>query len=174
MIAGAFLLIGALIAFLSMAASDRRKLAREDRRQWDREIRDAYVDIAAEVNKISEYRGLVLPEGERGARYQAGSKASQRIRSQGDLLRIIGTRALVERVERLEYASSQIVAHWHDLQDAGKVEYRALNAARGELLNAVKSELRVERYKPYVRPPMSRITRFRVATAVRLKALRRG
>jgi hypothetical protein len=173
-IAGTFLLIGALIAFLSTAASDRRKLAREDRRQWDKEIRDAYVEIAAEVNKIREYRSLFVPDDKRGARYQAGAKARERIRSQGDLLRIIGTRALVERVEELDEASSQIVAVWHDLLDPGKAEYRALNAALGELLNTVKSELRVERYKPYVRPPMSRITRFRVATAVRLRALRRA
>ncbi|MFB9443455.1 hypothetical protein Dvina_40810 [Dactylosporangium vinaceum] len=48
MIADVFLLIGALIAFLSTAASDRRRVAREDRRQWDKAIRDAGVDIAAE------------------------------------------------------------------------------------------------------------------------------
>jgi hypothetical protein len=172
-IAGTFLLAGALIAFLSTAASDRRKLAREDRRQWDKEIRDAYVEIAKHVNDVIEFRwSSVVSDEDKRARYETGTSARDRIGSQGDLLRIIGTRPLVERVEDLESACSQIVASWHDGINPDKYVYRELRAALGELLNTVKNEIRVERYKPFVRPPMSRITRIRVATSVKMQALR--
>lgn len=174
-IAGIFLLSGALIAFLSTAASDRRKLAREDRRQWDKEIRDAYVEISKHVNDVIEFRWSHLSSDEdKRARYEAGASARERIVSQGDLLRIIGTRPLVERVEDLESACSRVVAFWHDKINPDKYVYRELRAALGELLNTVKSEIRVERYKPFVRPPMSRITRIRVATSVRMQALKRA
>lgn len=174
-IAGIFLLSGALIAFLSTAASDRRKLAREDRRQWDKEIRDAYVEISKLVNEIMEFRwSLMSSDEDKRARYESGASARDRIVSQGDLLRIIGTTPLVERVEDLESVCFRVVATWHDGINPDKYVYRELRAALGELLNTVKSEIRVERYKPFVRPPMSRITRIRVATSVKMQALKRA
>jgi hypothetical protein len=77
-------------------------------------------------------------------------------------------------VEELESACSRVVAFWHDGINPDKYVYRELRAALGELLNTVKSEIRVERYKPFVRPPMSRITRIRVGTSVRMQALKRA
>jgi hypothetical protein len=174
-VAGCFLLIGALIAFLSTAASDRRKLAREDRRQWDKEIRDAYIDIAGNVNEIAEFRwSQAVTDEEKRVRYEAGSLVIDKIRIQGDLLRVIGTRPLVERVETLESSCWRIVTSWHDGINPDKYAYRDLRAALGELLNTVKSEIRVERYKPFVRPPMSRITRIRVGASVKGQALKRA
>jgi hypothetical protein len=174
-IAGCFLLTGALVAFLSTAASDHRKLAREDRRQWDKEIRDSYLEIAKNVNEIADFRwSHVVSDEEKLARYETGALVHYKIRGQGDLLRIIGTRPLVERVETLESSCSQIVASWHDGINPNKYLYRELRGALGELLNTVKSEIRVERYKPFVRPPMSRTTRIRVGASVKMQAARRA
>lgn len=52
LLTGAFVLAAALIALLSLYLSDRRKLAREDRRQWDREIRETYLEISADVELL--------------------------------------------------------------------------------------------------------------------------
>lgn len=173
LVAGAFLIIGALIAFVSTAASDRRKLAREDRRQWDKEVRDAYVEITKHVSVIMEFRYQVIPDEARRARYEAGRAALDAIGDQGSLLAIIGTRKLVERLYNLERAGSHIVSVWHDRLDPPKDAWRAFRAAHGELPNTVKSELRVEPYKPFVRPPMTRAARLGLAVRVRLASLKR-
>lgn len=162
-VAGTFLLVGALIAFTSTALSDRRKLAREDRRQWDKEIRDAFVEISSHVDDIIEYRHLWIEDVDRRTRYEAGSAALAGIRRQQDLLEIIGSAALIVRVAELYAACGHVVAVWHDLVNPPKQAFRDVTAARGELLNTVKSELRMDRYRPYVRQPMSRLTRWKVA-----------
>jgi hypothetical protein len=77
-------------------------------------------------------------------------------------------------VEDLESVCSRVVSFWHDGINPDKYVYRELRAALGELLNTVKSEIRVERYKPFVRPPMSRVTRVRVAASARMQALKRA
>jgi len=51
MLTGMFVLLAALIALASLWLSDRRKLAREDRRQWDFALREAYVTVAQLVRK---------------------------------------------------------------------------------------------------------------------------
>ena len=146
----------------------------EDRRQWDKEIRDAYVEIAKNVNEIAEFRwSNVVSDEEKLARYETGALVRDKIRGQGDLLRIIGTRPLVERVETLESSCSQMVGSWHDGINPDKYLYREFRAALGELLNTVKSEIRVERYRPFVRTPMSRITRIRVGPRSRFKPQKR-
>lgn len=48
---GGFLIVGALIAFTSTWFSDRRKLKREDDRQWSAELKASYVAIAAAVSQ---------------------------------------------------------------------------------------------------------------------------
>ncbi|MFS2028981.1 MULTISPECIES: hypothetical protein [unclassified Curtobacterium] len=56
LLTGAFVLAAAIItagiAFLSLRASDKRKLAREDKRQWDREVREVYSMVAAETRRL--------------------------------------------------------------------------------------------------------------------------
>jgi hypothetical protein len=50
-------LIAALVAIVTGWLSDRRKFEAEDRRQWDKEIRDLYLDVAKCVGR---YRDLSL------------------------------------------------------------------------------------------------------------------
>lgn len=61
LLTGAFVLAAALIALTSLWLSDRRKLAREDRRQWDRELKQSYVVIAAEVQRVRLHLSRVRP-----------------------------------------------------------------------------------------------------------------
>jgi hypothetical protein len=50
-------LIAALVAIVTTWLSDRRKFKAEDRRQWGKEIRDIYLDVAKFVGR---YRDLSL------------------------------------------------------------------------------------------------------------------
>lgn len=156
LIAGAFLLTGALIAFISTSVSDRRKLAREDRRQWDREIRDSYVEISEQVGLIASYRYLLIGDEDKHGRYKEGEVALGIIRREVERLEIIGTELVISRAKNLEDSCAAVVSPWHDGFNAGKSEYRSVNASLGELRHAVKDGIRLARYKPYVRRPMSR------------------
>jgi hypothetical protein len=142
-IAGGFLLAGAVLAFLSTSLSDRRRLNREDRRLWDREIRDSYLEITRYFGRITAFRYQVLADEEdRRSRYQAGAEALAGLREQVAMLEVIGTPALIARAHELEDRSAAVVALWHELINPGKPEYRALNTARNELLDAVKDSVR--------------------------------
>lgn len=54
---GGFVLLAALItggiAFFSLRASDKRKLRREDSRQWDTELKSIYVAISTQMTKLN-------------------------------------------------------------------------------------------------------------------------
>lgn len=52
LLTGVFVLIAALVALLSLRLSDRRKLDREDRRQWDREMKDSHAKVASAVHRL--------------------------------------------------------------------------------------------------------------------------
>ncbi|ROS46199.1 hypothetical protein [Curtobacterium sp. PhB78] len=52
LLTGAFVLAAAFITLGSLWLSDRRKLCREDRRQWDRELKDNYIGVAAEMGPL--------------------------------------------------------------------------------------------------------------------------
>jgi hypothetical protein len=52
LIPGLFVLIAAVIALASLRASDKRRLGREDRRQWDSELKASYVALGEEVSKV--------------------------------------------------------------------------------------------------------------------------
>lgn len=163
LIAGGFLLTGALIAFISTSVSDRRKLAREDRRQWDREIRDSYIEISDQVDLIVDYRYRGgEPDEYKRARYEVGRAALGVIRREVERLEIIGTDLVISRGHDLVDSCQTVVSLWHDKINPGKAEYRSVNGALGELRNAVKDGIRLERYKPFIRPPMSRRTRLRL------------
>lgn len=52
------------IALFSLWLSDRRKLRREDQRQWDADLKASYSAIAAEVRRVRTELGLVRPGNE--------------------------------------------------------------------------------------------------------------
>jgi hypothetical protein len=55
-IAGCFAIFGALVAFVSASLSDRRKGKRDDRRQWDKQLLDAYSDTVKQLEPF-RFRG---------------------------------------------------------------------------------------------------------------------
>jgi len=172
-IAGAFLLTGALIAFISTSISDRRKLAREDRRQWDREIRDSYIEISNQVNLINNYQYRSIGESDKikRARYEAGAAALGTIRQEVERLEIIAIDLVISRARDLESSCQTIVSRWHDGINGDKFDYRSMRGGLGELRHAVKDGIRLKRYKPYIRPPMTRRTRFKLFLLRRRAAL---
>lgn len=52
LLTGAFVLVAAIIALLSLRWSDLRKLAREDRRQWDADLKASYIAIGEHVRAV--------------------------------------------------------------------------------------------------------------------------
>jgi len=49
---GFFVLLAAFVAFMSLRASDKRKLSREDRRQWDSLIKDGFVTASTLIDEL--------------------------------------------------------------------------------------------------------------------------
>ena len=52
LLTGGFVLVAAIIALLSLRWSDLRKLAREDRRQWDADLKASYIAIGEHVRAV--------------------------------------------------------------------------------------------------------------------------
>lgn len=52
LLTGFFVLVASLIALYSLYRSDLRKLRREDQRQWDRDLRQAYVDVSQHMRRV--------------------------------------------------------------------------------------------------------------------------
>jgi hypothetical protein len=52
LLTGGFVLVAAVIALLSLRWSDLRKLTREDRRQWDAELKASYVAIGEHARAV--------------------------------------------------------------------------------------------------------------------------
>lgn len=52
LLTGGFVLVAAIIALLSLRWSDLRKLGREDRRQWDADLKASYIAIGEHVRAV--------------------------------------------------------------------------------------------------------------------------
>lgn len=63
LLTGGFVLAAALIALVSLYFSDRRKLEREDRRQWDGDLKRAYLAIIGQTDEVGRFLLLVRSEG---------------------------------------------------------------------------------------------------------------
>ncbi|MBT1631517.1 hypothetical protein [Curtobacterium flaccumfaciens] len=59
--------IAALIAYLSLRASDKRKLQREDQRQWDHRLTDAYVEILTALEPVQQALSQASGDGDEAA-----------------------------------------------------------------------------------------------------------
>lgn len=71
---GFFVLVAAFIALGSLWLSDRRKLKREDARQWDRELREIYVELAGVLRGVY-YAFLTEPRSTWKPMKEAGEMA---------------------------------------------------------------------------------------------------
>lgn len=185
LIAGSFLIVGALIAFLSTYFSDKRKLSREDVRQWDKEIRDIYVATSSLTKQLLELRwrdSLPADFGEMNAeqrrksakRYELAHSYTRELEALADQLRLFAAERTVEYMDELVRSAQSIISTFHDHIHPGKRPFIKLYGCRGELLHAVQENLRLRSYRPYIRPPMSRAAKLRVAFHTRVNPTTSG
>jgi hypothetical protein len=148
LVAGLFVLFGALIALLSAFLSDRRKLRREDQRQWDREIRDLYVAAMRETAVIRDgWRSLRQKSALERQDMETCWEAQDRLRDIGRSMEIIGAPATITALDELQEAVHGVVSNMHDLV-FDKEEYRKIRPAEDAFLKAVKRNLRVDEHRP--------------------------
>jgi hypothetical protein len=227
-IAGCFLLVGATLAFLSTALSDRRKMKRDDLRQWDKDLRDLYVQASGVVNEIVRNRvhggyfrltaGNELPgiygeyvfrslsarelnservklavarrfpkyerfisdelrefhrlEAMRGEILQIREQMIKQIRPLEevyDSVQIFAGRRTIEGARELLQSVETLISVMHDGFYPNKAQWRHVHGAQREFLNAVKENLRVEPYDPYV----FQVTRWRRICNLTMRPFRR-
>lgn len=108
---GGFLIAGALIAFTSTFLSDRRKLKREDQRQWDAELKTSYVAIAAAVRRcnLEAARIRVGSSEERlAAVMEPTEEAMRTIQEQVRLLELIARRPVIDAAKAVQMQVTEI------------------------------------------------------------------
>jgi uncharacterized protein YecT (DUF1311 family) len=162
-IAGCFAIFGALVAFVSASLSDRRKGKRDDRRQWDKQLLEAYSDTVKQLEPF-RFRGqepLGSDDPAWGSYYADLSARAEVIRSNGALLHLVGDRRSLEATENLVQTAGNICALAHDHQPASKDQYREVRRAEAELTRAYQLLLRVNQVEANPRVRAMRDRRFR-------------
>ena len=104
---GGFVVVGALIAFTSTWASDRRKLKREDDRQWNAELKASYVAIATAVmechREVARIRAGTSEE-RLAAVMLPSEEAMRRIQEQVRLLELIARKPVIDAAKDVQRA----------------------------------------------------------------------
>ena len=140
-------LIGALVAFLSTTASDRRKLKADDRRQWDKEIRDLYVEASAICERIADINAfwfrndsleMELEDYERVVEYE------RKLRNIHNSFDLIAAPETSDASKQLANAVSDYAMSLHDrIND--RSTYQEVIRLHEVLRDAVKQNLRIRR-----------------------------
>lgn len=108
---GGFLIVGALIAFTSTWFSDRRKLKREDDRQWSAELKASYVAIAAAVSRchleMAQIRAGSI-EDRLAAVMEPTEEAMRTIQVQVRQLELIARQPVINAAEALQVQVAEI------------------------------------------------------------------
>jgi len=153
---GIFVLGAALITFRSVQASDRRKLEREDQRQWDNERKQAFVAIAAAISaaQLELHRVRSGSSDDRLVAILTVLEAAMTsVRDEVELLRIIASQPVIDAARALQ---ERLAGLWQDalLSDLGAPTTdemlgvpQALWKAFGEvddLLDQLRIEIRAE------------------------------
>lgn len=175
-VSGCFLVLGAAIAFTSTYLSDRRKLKREDERQWNAELKASYVAIAAAVNRC-HLEAARIRAGSSEERLRAvmepTEEAMRTIQKQVRLLELIARQPVIDAAKAVQ---TQIAEIWQagligptDDPEADEFLgqpiwlYRKLenvDARLEELRIHIRGAIRVERTK-LARKPASKKSRRR-------------
>jgi hypothetical protein len=142
---GSFVVIAALVAFFSLKASDRRKLSREDRRQWDVIIKDGFISTSTAMNSLvllSADHTDVLDEdayGEVVAQAESIRLAFEARRSEWELIAADETVAAFIKFARAagQYSETAVIAQEKDVNVLPHV------IALTELRKAVQRNIRV-------------------------------
>ena len=146
LLTGGFVLLAAFIALLSLRWSDLRKLAREDRRQWDAELKIAYVRIGEHVRAVR----TVLARNEGSADYAAKilSTTDEAMRGVREHIRLFELIAPPEVTKAAEDVSNRLSAIWRrtfldTTRDQFKLKWAAEESEKlPELLDALRDRIR--------------------------------
>jgi hypothetical protein len=108
---GGFLIAGALIAFTSTLLSDRRKLKREDQRQWDAELKTSYVAIAAAVRRCNLEAARIRAGSSKerlAAVMEPTEEAMRTVQEQVRLLELIARRPVIDAAKAVQTQVTEI------------------------------------------------------------------
>jgi hypothetical protein len=110
LLTGAFVLLAAIIALLSLRWSDLRKLAREDRRQWDAELKASYVAIGEHVRVVRNV--LIRNEGTLDYTGDILSTTEEALRGIREHIRLFELIAPAEVTKAAEDVAKIVAAVW--------------------------------------------------------------
>lgn len=146
-IAGGFLILGGLLAFTSTWLSDRRKLRREDRRQWDKVLLETYLRIVELLPELRQTRWL--QEGEAiMRRHSEMEKAQAELENFGHTVSLVADNQLLASFRALCDVTRVPVARAHDGLGIRAAENRAIGNAHSEFEGEVRRGLRITKHKP--------------------------
>jgi hypothetical protein len=146
-LAGLFVVAGAAIGMISTGLSDRRKHRADDRRQWDKEIRDLYLHATKCFEAVRSTRWTSDDRTGPNVRYETASQAEAELRTIVDSLELIADQRTLQAARDLLDGVGGVTSLLHD-RITDKERYRALYGQHNELLAAVKSNLRTASSKP--------------------------
>lgn len=135
------MVLGAAVGLLSTKLSDHRKLAADDRRQWDKEIRDLYLEAVESCSEVDEYRGEQDPEKLKISIHMAALHDAATLDTIASSLELIANEATVAAARNLAQTVHQIANHMHDGINKKEL-YKDMYDAQQSLLHAVKVNLR--------------------------------
>lgn len=111
---GFFVLAAALIALKSLEASDKRKLEREDQRQWDSERKAAFVAISSSISQAQVEMSRFGP-GDHDAQMtrvlEHTEEAMRAVRQQVKLLEVIAGQPLIDAAKAVQERLAEL---WQD------------------------------------------------------------
>lgn len=146
---GAFLLIVAIIAFLSLKASDKRKLEREDQRQWDILIKDAYLQAASDISSILQLTLKQYETDSPGVSLAKATQARDRLQNRGREFHLIAPKAS-EAMDDVAHKAATLISQWSG-DFVWDIQRQDLIVARDRLFTQVKNTLRLD-FDPSVDP----------------------
>lgn len=141
LLAGLFVLVGAAIGLLSTHTSDRRKLAADDRRQWDKEIRDLYLQAVESCATVEEFRWETRRASLLGSCHMLALQETHALETIASSLELIANEETVKAARNLAMSVRKIADSLHDGLNE-KEPYREMLQAQRALLQAVKVNLR--------------------------------
>jgi hypothetical protein len=165
LLTGTFVVFAALIAFLSLRASDKRKLAREDRRQWDLLIKDGYISISTSIERLFELE-RILPQAEDSEDFDSVLDSARAIlgdlRTRAAEWELIAPIQMQNSLQRVRAASRNLYNRMRR-GDSTVAEHDQLVFARTALRDEAKNGLRIATKKA-PRRQSARMIRWRFAT----------
>ncbi|MFJ3322000.1 hypothetical protein [Curtobacterium sp. NPDC086286] len=139
------------VAFFSLWLSDRRKLRREDQRQWDSELKQSYVTIVDQTREV--YTALVVLEAASPSELgDVTVNALEAVQKEALLLELIAPKAVHEVAFALSNVLSEIYqgAFEGERQEPRPEEWRERTLQK---MNGLEARLRVEIRRALRMPP---------------------